>query len=85
MRLEVFNSNGEQKKEPVLRLSLRQFGGKVTLLAVDADGESLPSGNLLTIKDNGNGKAEFTAQSYIHEDIPVETSSTKEIQKLVVR
>ncbi len=52
MKIEIFEEKAPE--ENVLRLKLVRDGDSVKVVAVDALGEQLPSGNLLTIRsDNG--------------------------------
>ncbi len=56
MRVEVFNDPDAGDTEKVLRLALRADGpssGRVKLVAVRENGQSLPCGNLLTINTDG--------------------------------
>jgi len=51
MKIEIFGA--EVPCEKVLRLKLYSYDGRVTVTAVDENGEKVSSGNLITFEEDG--------------------------------
>jgi len=52
MKIEIYNPSAPEPEQPT-RLALKEYAGSIRLVAVNAAGHTVSSGNLLTFEDDG--------------------------------